>query len=589
MQNPTETNEIPVSVTFNPEMFNTRLKEEVPFSDKLKQQLELISMFQSTKGSFEDLMVLVSHTYDNMEDETYNQILFKTFKTNPKLNIFKNTKMEVGLLSWNIGESRTPFHEIKYKTVTSEKADAYKIIEDKTFADTRPEITESLSNFQVYEMKAKFTEEVTKILYYDLFEKLKSINKSLPYFFEYVVTKVLGLRQDIKLSQLLKLSEKTLVDILCWLHYRDDKDYKNELVWNVDIRQKTKVEAIGYFTISDINGVIANFFIDDRFRGLGLANQMLAYIDEKILPNHAYLLITTKHPAMKKAITTVGGTYIGKCLPYIETNSTSCPTDKNEFIYALLNRKKYAKDDVPFAILMDLDSWKNSPEFSSEIYNKFEDKLIKKPDCSLLEMDTIQVYNDWITPQSENIIILGITHDASVLPEYFDPFTNSKVIYPHLVVLDTITNDVWMYPLNGEEGDKYQISLHQKFIEKAVLFTMDVKHTSEYDQSGDKVGEYLEIIRNNTTHRVKFSIEVVDDANIHITSNNIVKAYGSIKEFINSSDFQPLKYGVDLHPYRFSEKATMFLPYRLDADGKVILKLENEEARMNKGIFELSI
>ncbi len=586
MNNPQET---PVSVTFNPEMFNARLKEEVPFSDKLKQQIDLIKMFESTKCSFEDLMVLVSHTYDNMEEETFNQLLFKTFKTNPKLNVFKNMDMEVSLISWNIGESKTPFQEIKYKTVTSEKADAYKIIEDKTFACTRPEIVESLTNFKIYELRARFTEEVTKVPYYDILEKLKSLNKSLPYFFEYVVTKVLGLRQDIKLNQLMKLSEKTLFDILCWLNYRNDKDHKNDLAWNVDIKQKTKVDAIGYFTISDKNGVIANFFIDDRFRGLGLANQMLAYIDEKLLPNNDYLLITTKHPAMKKAIVNIGGKYVGKCLPYIETNNTSCPTDKNEFIYALLNKKKYPTQDIPFAILMDLDSWKNSPEFSSIIYDKFADKLIKKPDCGLLEMDTIQVYNDWITPQSENIIILGVTNDASVLPEYFDPFTNTKMIYPHLVVLDTITNDVWMYPLNGEEDDKYQISLHQKFIEKAVLFTMDIKHTAEYDQSGNKVGEYLEVIRNNNTHKVKFTIEVIDDATIQITSNNLTKAYGSIKEFINSSDFQPLKYGVDLHPYRFSDKATMFLPYRLDADGKVILKLENEEARMNKGIFELSI
>ena len=572
-------NEIPVAVTFNPELFNARLKEEIPFSEKTLEQIKMLKEFNQNKLSFEDLLVIVNNVYDNIEDETFNQILFKTFKTKKNLNIFNNTDINVNLLNWNIGESSIPFHEIKYKTVTSERADAYKIIEDKSFASTKPELVKTLTNFKIFELRAKYTEDVTIMAYRAIFESLLDINKTLPYFFQYIVSKVLGLRQNITVNQLIKLSDKTLFEILCWLHYRNDKEFANELAWNASIVQKTKTEAIGYFTISDNNGTIGNFWIDDRFRNRGLASNVMEYIVTNLLPKHDYLFITTKNESMKKIINKHNGKYIGKCFPY--SRIPNC--DKNEFIYVFLNKTKFPTQEIPFAVIVELDSWKETaPEFSNVLFDKYEDKLKTEKDCSLMEMNTLQVYQEWMNPYSEFITILGVTKDESVLPEFKDTYQREKVVYWCLVVLDHQTNVRWYYPLTGIEGNKFQISLHEKFIERAKPFTMEVSKETSYDENFTETNR-LKIVRNGS-HPVYFEYTEFN-TDIQIKSHNKERLYNSVKDFIESSEFETIKYGVDLHPSRHDLPEGSFLPRYLDGDGKVVLVCE--EARQNKGIFDL--
>ena len=81
---------LPVALAFNPEIFNARLKEVIPFSDKTLEQINMVKALKIGTSSFEDIMIIVGHLYDNIEDETYNQALFKTLKTKKQLNVFKN-------------------------------------------------------------------------------------------------------------------------------------------------------------------------------------------------------------------------------------------------------------------------------------------------------------------------------------------------------------------------------------------------------------------------------------------------------------------------------------------------------------------
>lgn len=573
---------LPVALAFNPEIFNARLKEVIPFSDKTLEQINMVKALKIGTSSFEDIMIIVSHLYDNIEDETYNQALFKTLKTKKQLNVFSNIDMNVNLLTWKIDESKVPFTDIKYKTVTSERADAYKIIEDKTFGCTRPEIVQSITNFKTYELRAKYTDDVTTIPYRTIFENLLELNKTLPYFFEYIVSKVLGLRQHLTVNQLIKLSDKTLFEILCWLHYRSDKEFKNSVAWNVNISQRTKVEALGYFTISEKNGTIGNFWVDDRFRNKGLAKTMMLHITKNILPNHDYLFITTKNETMKKHIKDCGGQYVGKCYPYIKNKDS----DKNEHISVFLNPVKYPDKEIPFSILIDLDSWSSTqPEFSSELYKKFENNFPKSPDCELFEMTTLQVYQEWLNPSSEHITILGVTKDGSVLPEFKDSYLKEIVVYWCLVVLDNKTNQEWYYPLTGLEGDKYQISLHEKFIGRAKPFTMEVTKEVSYDEDFNET-KHIKIVRNGS-HPIRFQFEEFD-TDIQISSNGKSCLFSSVKDFIKSEAFQSVKYGADLHPYRFNVAEGGLVPKYLDGDGKVVLACgEKDEVRHNKGIFDL--
>ena len=560
---------------------DTRIKDDIVFSDKLATQIQILKDQKTCSTmTFKELMVLVNFTYDDMENDTYNLILLKAFKTKVNLNLFDHIDQKVTMLQTNIGESQIPFQEIKYKTVTSERADAYKIVDDPSFGSTKAELVKLLTEFRIYEVRAKYLEDKIIVPFKTIFEQLLTINKTLPYFFEYIVSKVLGLHQLVTVAQLMKLSERTLNKILAFIHYREDPTCKDDIAWNIVLTQKVKTEPIAFFTITDYNGILSNVWVDERFRKQGIADSIFKYVENTILKKHDFIFVTTKHSSMKNLIKKNNWQYVGKCYPYINPGKI----DKNEHIYVILNKEKYPDNKLPIEVVGAVYNWGSQPEISSELFNSYKDQFTNEmdPEKELKDMSTIDVYNQWKEPYSNKIRILGTTHDMKAIPHYKDPFDKDHKIYTHLIVEDLVTLDVWYYPLNGLVGDKFQIALHEKFAERATLFNLKVTQSEIYIE-GEKIQNKIIVKRNRNGMATVFNYEVFPDE-IQVESNGTKMLFDNLAAFVTSEWFKRFKYGVDLNPYTKDG----FSPKTINENGSVLLTSKDDKnLHQNGSIFDL--
>jgi len=477
------------------------------FDDETKDKLNFLREF-SKKSAYEDTMIIATEFYSKIDSSIFNSILYRMFKTEKNKGFFQNQNLKYKILDFKISPSTKEFNEVIYKTTTSEKKDSILIIEDEKFSNMKPELINNFTDFKLYGFFCKYIEEITEVPFTEIFEKFKEVSKYFPYFLDYIISnseiESIHLNKPLDLKTFLSFDNITKLKMVLNIRYREDQEFQNAHAWNVKIKEKIKIQEVGYFSITGKNGIIGNFFIENKFRKHGMAKAGLEYIKKEILPKNEYLIITTKHNSMKKSIEDLGGLFIGRTTPYISDKNT----DRNEFVYIFSNDT--LTSEWLIKIIEKVKGLAITPEMFQLIMNNITNKNIPEELKDLNPHHLYSLFQNYKNGlMNEFYTIIGVTEDQSVTPKYRNRFTEEDVTYPHLVFKHNKTEMVLFYPLltNNKNENVFMVSFEDNIYGAAKIFDYSIKLTEDLNTDPDnythKNERFFEFIRFNNVVKIK--------------------------------------------------------------------------------------
>lgn len=562
---------------------NQKIDQEfmLTFDDETKEKLNFLREF-SKKSTYEDTMIIATEFYSKINSSVYNSILYRMFKTEKNKGFFQNQTMNHKILDFKIAPSTKEFHEVVYKTASSERKDAISVIEDETFSNMKPELITNFTEFKLYGFFCKYVEETTEVPFTEIFEKFKEVSKYFPYFLDYIVSnseiETIHLSKQLDLKTFLSLDNIIKLKIVLNIRYREDDEFQNDHAWNIKIKEKMKIQEVGYFSISGKNGIIGNFFIENKFRKHGMARAGLEYIKKEILPKNEYLIITTKHDSMKKIIEDLNGLFIGRTLPYISDKDT----DRNEFVYVFSNEtssgntnKSITSNQLVKILEQNVKDLAITPEMFQLISNNVINKNIPEELNNLRPHHLYSLFKNYQNGlTNEFYTIIGVTQDQSVTPRYRNRFTEVDVTYPHLVFKHDKTGTVLFYPLltNNKNENEFMISFEDNIFGASKIFDYSITLTEELNTDPD-----------NCTHENERFFEFK-------RFNNVVKIKNdhlyTINEFIDK--IKNHLYGLDINPYRTGSGGEM-ISKTFDQNGMIIMEIPNSTLKKKINLMDAGI
>lgn len=429
------------------------------FEDDIQSKLKDFKMFKLDK--FKHLLnnlkptetnertELIINFYDNIENDIWNEMFSNSFKTKIEKSLNKNFNRNVSLLDYQIvKDSNKCLNEERFKTANIEKYNSWKIAEDKTFADYKPEILDFIG-VEFYQVRAKVLKEIYIIPFSTIFDTLKQMEQTYIGILEYIFNKVL-LEKNLKpLTQKeirkdgLQLLKDQFEIALYALTYREHIEFGNISVWNGVVKNKVEIKDIGFFSLDKITHILGNVWIDPDFRGQGITTKIFDYLIKKHLPDLTYIFVQTKNPVMEKLIRKQhtwnqddGGitvSEIGRSICY----------ESGAFPFTTSEKENLAYNEKLFVIhsLETMEMKKKIVE-----YWLYDEKFIITKDF----YPTILLHNEikgeyssnelyqlltWKKPSKDDkMIVLNYTKDKNILPFYNDSNENIKIQYPGKII-----------------------------------------------------------------------------------------------------------------------------------------------------------
>lgn len=461
----------------------------------------------------DDRIALIQSFYDTMPDEVWNDLMVKSFRTNPNKCLDRFVKQKHRILSYDIKkEAGTTLSDVRYKTSVCERSKAWLIQEDTSFSGDKPEVLAQMK-YNMYTVKAKIEEETIQIPFNDIIATLKMMDGLYNGIFEYMF--ISADLSDLKASnssnpyRILrmkgngpkKLEENNQI-IFGVLRFRNDKVHGNNLVWNTIVKSRVKCEDIGFFTYGEYTKFIGNIWVDPRFRKYGIGKTIMDYITSKLLPKAGYIYINSKTPEMIKLIEAqdkfdhkhddykVRVHKIGKSLPYQFVSETMNPA------------KSHLKGLDSYIESMYVLSWYSNQDFIKDLKSRFETETLKSmlfcedffPSICIGNDKVQYVENDIPTAEelhlvtrswyagSENqtktkIKIIGYTSDKNVVPGYYNYYTEQDEYFKHLVF--EYKDETYLYPCHDGElhfGIPFQ---DIRTISTQISYDIDIHYTND--------------------------------------------------------------------------------------------------------------
>ena len=404
---------------------------------------------------------LIIDFYSKLEEDTWNIILEDAFKTKLSKNLNDYCYRNVKLMDFEIVNDKSKsLYEERFKTANIEKHNAWKIAEDTSFSNLKPEITEFMG-IQFYQIRAKLQKEKLSFPFVKIMDILKNIELKYNGFIEFVFNQVL-LRKNLETKtlkeikkdgiQLMQSHDEILIQVL---RYRNHKTFGFGFVWDTVITSTIETKDIGFFTINKMGNIIGNVWIDPEFRGNGIARKMFDFIVKTQLPKCKYLFMQTKNPIMAHLIKSYdtwnrddGGIQVA------EIGKTKC-YESNKFSFTEKEKSLLAYNETLFVIMTEetnamydtiIRDWMNEELlFTNDFFPSISNKLGRNQSTDLYTL------LNWNKEDIPNLKVLNITGDIQILPKYYNSNENTEIQYDGRVI--QIDNDYYFLPFI--EGNLY--------------------------------------------------------------------------------------------------------------------------------------